>query len=720
MILLNFFIGFFAIFISPHIFIYYRFPNIKYSLIIIYSIVVSFTSIWTITLLSYYLNLPNLLIYLLAVFTAIYSIIYMYNHHNTPNHKKYNLIIWGLGIILLFPLFQSAGTGFTEWDAVVSWNRWGLELYKNEYHPIHAAYPLLVPSLYSIIYKIQGTSDIWWTAKMALFYLPLVTIVVPLIFFIEYKNKAFLFMAILIYPYLLMHSTIAGTVDMPVMIIGMLSLITIYAAEINKGDKKFDNYVYASLLLAGIASITKQSGLAFLIFDFVYILLNLKDFKNKKRLLFIILLACLYFITFLSMYYINAFIGVTGNIELLKSLSAHNFANKNILFNKFFAFPPNLPLFRPFANLFHIPRIMPYIMVGGFIIFILKDTRKYNSVAVLSVIFLIIGFFAWGKYASYHPRNSWWDHTFLIMFASINFNHFIEWYHKKKIPSIVIYFLIILLSLLYFGTLNNDFADKKQQLFQKNLGSTNTTKELIKIIHSHDKCVNIYTNDFMLLYNYYAKGIQNHIISGEVDLSFLRKSIENKCKDGSYLVFRGSTRTYPIWRKEISKLIKDKKILKYKNNAYLYYIPPHTTLSKDYFEDKTALVKKDLLISDNKINYQIEFMHHFPTYHRIYGWAFIKNSKKDETKKYIVLTKKDKKYIIASEIVFRTDIASRFKRPDLVKSGFKAYIFKKDFEKGEYAINILLIETNKKQHLINTGQSIIIEENEQKDNAHEK
>lgn len=719
MILLNFFIGIFTIFISPQIFIYYRFQNIKYSLVLIYSFLLSFTGIWLITLLTYYLKIPNLLIYLLAITITISSIVYMYNHQNNPNHRQYNFLIWGLSIILLIPLFNHAGSGFTEWDAVVSWNRWGIELYNNEYTPIHAAYPLLIPSLFSIIYKIQSTNDIWWTAKIALFYLPLITLVIAFSLYKDYQNKTFLFITIFIYPYLLMHSTIAGTVDMPVMIMGMLTLIVMYAAEINKETKEFEYYVYASLLLAGIASITKQSGLAFILFDFIYILLNLKYFQNKRRLILFAILAVSYFITFLSIYYLNAFTGVTGNIELLKSLSAHNFANKEILWNKFFSYPPNIPLFKPIENLLHIPPVMPYMMGLGFIMFILKDTRKYTSVSVLSVIFLIAGFFAWGKYASYHPRNSWWAHTFLIMFVSINFHHFVEWYKKKKLPSTLFYIPAILLSTIYFMTLNDTFAYKQQQLFQKKLGSEAMTKELVKIINTHKQCLNIYTNDFMLLYNYYSQDIQDHIISGEIDSTFLHKSVENTCEDGSYIVFRGSTLTYPIWRKEIAKLRKDKKILPYKNNAYIFYIPPYSTLSKDYFEDKTAIVNKQLSVADNKINYNIEFMHNMHTYHRIYGWAFLKNMPQSRSEKYIVLESKDKRYIIATEKVLRKDIANTFKNKNLITSGFKAYIFKKDLKNGDYRISILLIEKNKKQHLIKTNRSIIINETRKKDNHNE-
>lgn len=712
MILLNFFIGFFAIFISPHIFIYYKFPNIKYSLVLISSFILSFTTVWIITLFSYYLNLPNFIFYYLAIVVMLSSLIFMYQHRNIKHDRKNLFVIWIISIILMMPLFQYIGTGFTEWDAVVSWNRWALNLYKNEYHPIDAAYPVLMPSLLSVMYKIQGTSSIWWTAKIALLVLPLVGLVLPLTLFNEYKNKTFLFIAIFLYPYLIMRVTIEGAVDMPVMIMGMLTLIVIYAAEINKKNKSFEFYAYSSLLLAGLASITKQSGLAFLVFGIIYVILNFNHFTNKKRLFLIILAMLLYPLSFLSIYELNKVAGVTGNLNDLISLSAYFFHHKELLWDKFFyRFPDNLPIFEPIVDLFKIKVIMPYLMGLGFIIFLLKGIKKYTSLEVLSIIFLIAGFFAWGKYASYHERNSYWVKDFLILFISINFSYFITWYQTKKFSSVVILFPLILLSALYFASISNKFADQKQQAFQKKIGWENMAKEIAQIVKKKDKCVQIYTNDYTLLYNYYTKDIQDRITSGGVDRNFLRQAIENRCKDGSYLTFRAATRTFPIWNKGIVKLIHDKKILPYKGNLYLYYVPPYTKLDADYFDDKTIFVKKKIENYDNDVIYHIDSIKGDNNSYLIKGWAFVKTKKINTKETYIVLKNNNHEYIVATSVVVRQDVAKFFKANNVIRSGFKSQIYKKNFDKGVYALYILLIEKNKKQHLIKTDKQIIINYN---------
>ena len=271
----------------------------------------------------------------------------------------------------MLPLLKKIGTGFVSWDAVVSWNRWALELYNNTYDPIDAAYPILLPSMWALIYKIQGTSDIWWSGQIILFVFPVMTLAILLSLYYENKNRSFILMAILIYPYLISGLAINGYMDMPVMIIGTLSLIILYAAEIYKDKPEFDYYIYASLLLAGIASITKQAGLAFIVFDLIYIGLNIKLFKHKKRLILVILLSFLYFLTYLSLYYLNSMDTVTGNFAYLEKISKqrelkYNNFNQYLyyLYSDFFSYPATIPLLAPLVALFKLKIITPGLILS--------------------------------------------------------------------------------------------------------------------------------------------------------------------------------------------------------------------------------------------------------------------------------------------------------------------------------------------------------------------
>ena len=580
LILLNFFIGIFSIFISPQIFLYYTYPNIKYSFVLIYGLILSLTGSWLLILITYYFNLSNTVIYILMLLIMLSSLIFMDLHRKFFMHKKNNYMVWIIAIIAIMPLLKYSGTIFTAPDAVQSWHKWALDLYANTYHPIDAAYPVLIPALWAILYKIQNTNEIWWTARMILFVFPLFAITIPLTLYRESKNLAFIFMVILLYPYILWSETIVGNMDMPVMILGTLSLMVMYTADIYKGKQKFKYYAYGSLLLAGLASITKQAGLAFIVFDFMYVLLNIKWFKNKKELMIVCGLTIAYFSTYLSIYYLNATHGATGNIAWLKYLSEKKYETQYVFWNTFFSYPPYIPTFS-FLN--DLKPITPYLLGFGIIVFFLKKEKKYNSIEFLSLIFLVIGYFAWTNYFSYDARNSYWVKSFLIVFVSINLKYFMDWYRKKDFSPIGFFFLLISFALIFFSSISNTFAYDKQELYQNELGDKKWIKRIVHVLDNKKKCTKIYTNYHYLLYSLQTKKIQKKIVDGEFDLHFLRQSVEDDCDDGTYIVFRTTTITYPMW-KYVRRLEKDGKIKKYKGSHYIYYVPPHTKLKVDYFE----------------------------------------------------------------------------------------------------------------------------------------
>ena len=292
----------------------------------------------------FYFNGHTKFVHLLSIFITVISLVYLLKKSNS-NYNYHIGIIWTLTLVVMFPLLLHIGEGFNSWDAVVSWNRWATELYNNEYHPMGAAYPILLPSLWSLIYKIQGTDQIWWTAQITIFTIPISITAILLTLYYEYKDKAFLFMLILLYPYAIWSNTVNGYMDMPVMLMGMLSLILIYAAELNKKEKEFEYYIYAALLIAGIASIIKQAGFAFVVFDTIYIILNINQFQNKKKIFLFISLSFLYFLSFLLFFYHYSDSAI-GNLNTLQKLSFHRaFEGKELgkiitqLWDKFFFLP---------------------------------------------------------------------------------------------------------------------------------------------------------------------------------------------------------------------------------------------------------------------------------------------------------------------------------------------------------------------------------------------
>lgn len=605
MILIYFFIGFFAIFISPQIILYYKYNDIKHSLVLIYGLIISFSASWILFLITFYFNMGSTFLYVTSITVMIYSLFYMYKHKRTSSYNEF--VIWVLVLILMMPLLFHIGDGFRSWDAVVSWNRWAVELSNNEYHPLDAAYPILLPSLWSLIYKIQGTHEIWWTAKIALFVLPFLTLTTLLTLYKENKDNAFLFMIVFIYPYLVWEHSINGLMDMPVMLTGTLSLIVLYAAEINKGKKDFEYYIIAALLLAGISSIIKQAGVVFLIFNYVYILLHLKYFSNKKRLMLYIFLSLLYFVSYLSIYY-QHHSSVIGNLENLKDLSSKRaFEGKDIhqtidyLWNRFFSYPSNIPWLDGILKPLKLPAITPFLILAGLLPFAIKKLRKYRSISFMSALFFLIGVVIWIKFFSYDSRNSYWVKSFFILFLSINISYIFTKYMSKitfktplfnlfstvrsfgfskyfqKITPKYIFFTSFIIIMGYLYSLGDHFAYKKQQQFQSKVGSSGVAKFMANnLLKDKDECLLIYTNHQQDKFNYHAKKVFNKIVAFGGLRTVLNK-YNHTCSDGRYFILGASFS--PEAKNEWNKIFALEKegilkVIMKRDNYIMYFAPP--------------------------------------------------------------------------------------------------------------------------------------------------
>lgn len=702
MLLMNAFLGFFSIFISPHIFLYYKYVNLPYSLILIYGLILSYSFSWLLVITSYYLNLSNIVIYIFICLIFVSSLIYMLTH--TSYHKNKFIIIWLITFLLLLPLLKSIGIGFSIWDVLASWNNWAIELFSNEYQPIDAAYPILMPGIWSLIYKIQGTTDIWWTAQTIQFVLPLTVLVLLFSLYSETKNKTYLFISFLIYPYLISSHTINGNMDMPVMLMGTLSLINLYTAEIYKEKKEFTYYIYAALLLAGLASITKQAGLAFLVFNFIYILLNLTQFKLKKILFIVMGISILYLISYLSLYYQNNITNPIGNLSHLNTLAAEKYSHYKLewLYLKFFDLPEDIS----FLNFFNL-----ILIILGFSLFTFKGLRKYNSVTFLSALFFIVSILIWVKYFSYDSRNSLWVKAFFILFLSINLNYavinYIHIYSKLKFIFVAILFSTLLG--LYF--LGNSFAYTKQKNMQMTVGIKDGCLPSIlsakKLLKDKDSCVKIYTNELVIPRNYRLKNYTDKFILMGRDYKFQSfKYLEHNCSSGRYIIFRQKSERRQEWWK-VAKLSYNNLIQYLPNeNSLVFFVPPNIKIPKDFFTEFSTI---NLTVQDYRIKYKIETIETRNKNIKIHGWAFFEDSKIDKTVKYILLKSKNNQYIVTTTIINRDDIAQMHKTKDLSKSGFIAKIHKKeDIIKDTYNIYILLDRPDKNPSVIKTNKQIIL------------
>jgi hypothetical protein len=82
-------------------------------------------------------------------------------------------LLFILFCVYYFYLLKTSGflTVFTHWDAVVSWNRWAVELYDGTFQGSRG-YPLAVPILFSLIYTISDQTNVQTLVKYICVYWP--------------------------------------------------------------------------------------------------------------------------------------------------------------------------------------------------------------------------------------------------------------------------------------------------------------------------------------------------------------------------------------------------------------------------------------------------------------------------------------------------------------------------------------------------------------------
>ena len=717
MILLNALVGLFAIFVSPQLFLYRKFPNINYSLLLIYGFIASLTGTWMLFLISFYLNIPNWFIATAAYIVAVVSIapLFLGKSNRADNKVAFSrLSIWAISIIVLMPLLYRIGSGFTSLDAAASWNRWAIELYNNIYNPIDAAYPLLLPSLWSIIYKIQNSNDIWWTSQVTLFLIPLFTIAILSTLFTESKNLAYPIMGLLLYPYLISSYTINGDMDMPVMLIGFLSLISLYAAECNRGKIDFDYYSYASLLLAGLASITKQAGLAFLAFTILYIVLNRKHYRNKRVLFTVILLSFAYFASFLPLFYLHGNAGAVDNITHLENLSNKGggwhtlLKNPKSLYDLFFLTPRNITFMTPFLS---VKALYTYLIILGYLLFAYKDLRKYSSISFLSALFFMLGVAAWIKFFSYDFRNSLWTRAFFILFVSINLGYLFRRLHLKPIIFQKIILSLLVLVLLFVTIRKGDeIAFKIQKKGQIEVShKPELAKYAASLLKNKKSCCKIYTNELALPYNYYVKEFQKkgQFAAMGRDYKYQNFSyLEHNCTDGSYMILRDTSMRMDEWWK-VQKILGSNLIKEIR--PLIYYIPPGLRIEKKYFNLEGKPVYFTPIHNITKdIKFSIETLLKKKEELIIRGWAFVAGQDSFGSERFIVFKNRFREYIFTMATLRLDKNSGYFTNKMYINSGFLALINTKTIKKGSYDLYLLIRDRNKNQHLEKTSKHLEI------------
>lgn len=587
MLVFHFFITFTAIFVLPLIIFTQRKNALPFYLSVSYSLCFSFIFSWSLLLFSITIDMS------IYVFRNIIYIVFILMagvvFKSGVSRIRLSAMPLLVAAAVLLPVFlTTVGTGFSVWDSVVSWNEWAVQLFNNEYRPYNAAYPILLPAIWSLFYKVQGTYDMWWMSQILLFVVPFFTLVILTDLLSRSKNSTYFLIFILVLPFLYTDNTYNGCMDMPVMLFGMLSLIMLFSADVNKDQRLRGHDVGLGILFAGLALATKQAGGAFVCFAFIYVIHKRQIIIFDRQFWLLTLLAAMPFISFIILFYTKETQPV-GNFSDLQELTHRIvFENRSLL-------DVSLHLVKIFISLpkgdfiksLHL--ILPIITLSLYIF--IPSLRRQSIILTLGHIFAVAGFAVWALYFSYDVRNSLWINSFLIITCAISYNHFLN--HKfsvlsrlrtVRMPESTIstpLFLLCLVGLILVVTyqseyLRDDHIYNIQLRSQQGLGSTEIAKAIADEVEGKADCVKAFTGRQLTAYNYALNAIryQRVVWGGYGADLLLAKFMTHECVGGRFLVFGPWDLADPTWTLVTDLTESGKLIPVGKPEHLIYFVEP--------------------------------------------------------------------------------------------------------------------------------------------------
>lgn len=519
--------------------------NILSGVIIIFSI--SLISTFFIKVLFYFFDFN--LNFILFSLTYIFFLVLFYVSLKKSFNKTYNINYYGLIFSILF-IFSSVlvlldnSVSFTHWDAVVSWNRWAIELSNSSYSPYPVFYPILWPSIWSLIYELQGSIEFEFIAKSVLlvcvliFYLSLYT------YFINVSKFSALLIFLLVH--LLYNHTIeyivSGYMDQPVAILTCSSLL-LFASSLKKEINKNNFTLVASLLVLSLGILTKQPALMISIVSLIYLLVfYFKKIIDYKFFIFSIIIIFFPFFIFIVFHQIN--------LDSELNFFQNNFLNYNtisirdaiyyesLVFNTIKIFYEKGGLLYIFAFIF------PYF--GTF--FIKNKELKFLNFLLLLII--LIGFIIYANCCSYEIRNSYWLLMICIVAVAncfsdfnLNFNNINRVLENKifklKLFKILFLFSTLLFLISFLPNLNSGFIIDKTIEEKKSLGGEATALSLLNELENEQNCYKIVAAHQLIKFNFHLKKYSKlieRVAAANLGLFLDNKFLRSK-KCNTYWVF---------------------------------------------------------------------------------------------------------------------------------------------------------------------------------------
>lgn len=377
----------------------------------LYSMLVS----WIIFLTAYIFDLSAFPVSILII--AVTGLGFWYgNYKKTPagsNYSKKDLIqslivVFGAAVVLFFTYLyiQKFYTPvFTFWDVVASYNNWAIELANGGYHAGGTAYPILYPGLWSLIYRLQDDPGFWIFSKITLLAAPVTLFVYSVSLSLE-RRSLFPIIFILACFGLVIFRTpyfLSGMMDIAVSILGMLTCLILWKESTEEKPEDL------SLLAAGITSLVKQAGLAFLLL--AVLIKSIDIWKGNvsikqcwKPALVAVALPFSFMVFFL---YYNDIGQIPAGFLSLRRV-AENAANGSELI------PHALNLAYSYLPLTITLPLGLFLFIGIYL-----STPRLRLLQILSLVIASTGFLIWILFTSYDIRNFYWSIILVIFAATI-------------------------------------------------------------------------------------------------------------------------------------------------------------------------------------------------------------------------------------------------------------------------------------------------------------
>jgi hypothetical protein len=525
--------GIFQAILIPGIIIL-NFLNLKLRLdrycIIIFGLSIAFNSnlVFLLSILNIYTQkniiiifIAELLIYLIQVSKNNIKFIITNNIFKNLNFDKNYSLLYILGylivaLILFITIIGPVGISglggvFIFCDAVVSWNRWAIELATGSMPFNTAGYPQLLPAILSIPYVFMNDSWIQFFSVAISLSFASVLLLTSFSIYDKYPGPS-LISAILFFLWPInKYSHYLGYADLPVMTVGFMSIATIiWSANDNLKDTKI-KLLLISFVLVGASAALKQAGLLFILF---FPLIMVELYYNKKILTYKFFIYYILIISFIVIpwYAYNQYLIMTN-----QTVSVVNWVTEGIHENRSL-----------FARLFRVLTTWP----GIFIATILSIPGLLISGNRAISLFAISYILTWGLFFSYDMRNAYFALPFLCFsiglssekaFSLIKYGKMKHFYKDKNYFYFKIFILIIISFLTVICILKSDDIKAKLYIRQNRkviaINSSNKDNNYIINLSKEDNIFFI-TNDLSTKYLTYD-------LRNKTDLLTLDKQISN-------------------------------------------------------------------------------------------------------------------------------------------------------------------------------------------------